>query len=103
MKKSRAADALRAIRDNPRRAPYMMSVAIGLGEVDADGLRNPVKSMVGKLYRAGYVTGWLHGAGLIRIGFRRRRIPRGSALLSITRRGTAFLRERRPKRPRGGA
>ncbi|OGD09384.1 MAG: hypothetical protein A2Y86_05210 [Candidatus Aminicenantes bacterium RBG_13_62_12] len=100
MKKSRAADALRFIRDHPGYWPESMSRGINLQEVDADGLKNPVMSPINRLYRAGYVVGWLHGAGLIRIVFRRRKIPRGTAMLRITRAGLGFLKENGPKKKR---
>lgn len=93
MEKSRAGEALRFIKDHPRCGPLVLAYGINLHEVDADGFRNPIKSPINRLYRAGYVVGWLHGAGLTKISFRRKRIPRGTALLNITRAGQKFLKE----------
>ena len=98
MKKSRAADALRFIRDHRCCTADNMAIGIRLNLVDADGFTNPVALTINRLYRAGYVVGWLHGAGLIKIEFIRRKIPRGAARLRITRTGSAFLGEHRPRK-----
>src|SRR4030042_41397 len=98
MKKSRAAEALRFIRDHRGCSADMMAIGIRLNLVDADGFTNPVALTINRLYRAGYVVGWLHGAGLIKIEFIRRKIPRGAARLRITRTGSAFLGEHRPRK-----
>jgi len=77
-----------------------MSSEINLNVIDADGFKNPVVSPLSRFYRLGYVVGWLHGAGFVRISFRTKQVPRGTALLSITRAGLAFLKKNRPGRPK---